>query len=144
MKHSTHKPNTSFWIIGIVALVWNLMGVFQYISQAYMTNETLAALSEAERALYENVPAWVTAVFAIAVFGGALGCLLLLLRKKMATTVFIISFIAILVQTTYNLFMSRASEVYGPGGLIMPIIILIIGLFLIWYSKKSSSNRWLS
>lgn len=144
MNRSTHKPNTSFWIIGIIALVWNLMGVFQYISQAYMTSETLAALPEAERVLYENVPAWVTAAFAIAVFGGALGCLLLLLRKKMATIVFIISFIAILAQTTYNLFMSKASEVYGPGGMIMPIMILIIGVFLIWYAKKSNTNNWLS
>ena len=136
MSTSSTKPNTAFWIIGIVALLWNLMGVLAYIQQAYMTAEDLAALPADQQALYENVPAWVTAAFALAVFGGALGCILLLLRKKLATFVFIISFISILAQMTYNFFMSKAMEVYGPGGMIMPLMVVLIGGFLIWYSKK--------
>lgn len=28
------KPTISFWIISVIALVWNLMGVSQYIQQA--------------------------------------------------------------------------------------------------------------
>lgn len=136
MTDTKNKPTTSFWIIGILALLWNLMGVFAYLQQAYMTAEDLAALPADQQALYENVPAWVTAVFALAVFGGALGCILLLLRKKLATFVFIISFISILAQMTYNLFMSKALEVYGPGGMIMPIMVVVLGAFLVWYSKK--------
>ena len=120
------------------------MGVFAYIAQAYMTDEDLAALPENQRALYENVPAWVTAAFSIAVFGGALGCVLLLLRKKMATTVFVISFVAILAQMTYNFFISKAVEVYGPGGMIMPIMVIIIGFFLIYYSKRAANYGWIS
>ncbi|WP_299109490.1 hypothetical protein [uncultured Tenacibaculum sp.] len=144
MSSESNKPTTLFWVIGIFALIWNAMGVMAYIGQAYMTDEMLAALPEAERALYENVPAWVTAAFAIAVFGGALGCILLLLRKKTAKLLFLISLIAIIVQMTYNLFMSKASEVYGPGGMIMPIMVIIIGVFLLLYSKKSIEKGWLS
>lgn len=144
MSSESNKPTTLFWVIGIFALIWNAMGIMAYIGQAYMTDEMLAALPEAERALYENVPAWVTAAFAIAVFGGALGCILLLLRKKTAKLLFLISLIAIIVQMTYNLFMSKASEVYGPGGMIMPIMVIIIGVFLLLYSKKSIEKGWLS
>jgi len=144
MTNETDKPKASFWIIGIIALIWNLMGVFAYIAQAYMTDEDLAALPENQRALYENVPAWVTAAFAISVFGGALGCILLLLKKKMATTVFVISFLAILAQMTYNFFMSKAVEVYGPGGMVMPIMVIIIGYFLIYYSKRAANYGWIS
>ena len=71
MSESTNKPSVGFWIIGVIALIWNLMGVFAYITQVNMTDEVIAALPDAERALYENVPAWVTGAFAIAVFGGA-------------------------------------------------------------------------
>ncbi|MCP4882416.1 MAG: hypothetical protein GY908_01370 [Flavobacteriales bacterium] len=140
MTESKIKPTTSFWIIGIIALIWNLMGVFAYLQEAYMTVEDLAALPPDQQALFENVPAWVTGAFAFAVFGGALGCILLLLRKKLANFVFIISFIGIIAQMTYNLFMSKALEVYGPGRMIMPIMVIVIGAFLIWYSKKMESK----
>ncbi len=140
MTESKIKPTTSFWIIGIIALIWNLMGVFAYLQEAYMTVEDLAALPPDQQALFENVPAWVTGAFAFAVFGGALGCILLLLRKKLANFVFIISFIGIIAQMTYNLLLSKALEVYGPGRMIMPIMVIVIGAFLIWYSKKMESK----
>ena len=144
MTKSNNKPSTSFWIIVIAALIWNLRGVFAYLQQAYMTAEDLAALPPEQQALYENVPAWVTGAFALAVFGGALGCILLLLRKKLATFVLIISFIGILAQMTYNFFISKAMEVYGPGEMIMPAMVIIVGAFLIWYSKKMQAEGILS
>ncbi len=144
MTESQNKVPTSFWIIGIVTLIWNLMGVFAYLQQAYMTVEDLAALPAEQQLLYENIPAWVTAAFALAVFGGALGCILLLFRKKIASYVFIISFFSILAQMTYNIFMSKALEVYGPGGMIMPIMVILVGAFLVWYSKKMESKGLLS
>jgi predicted permease len=109
-----------------------------------MTDKMIAALPVAEQELYANVPAWVTAVFAIAVFGGALGSIVLLARKKIATTIFTISFVAIIAQMIYNFFLSNTMEVYGPGGMIMPIMVIIIGIFLIWYAKYSTKKEWLS
>ncbi|WP_417882304.1 hypothetical protein [Xanthomarina gelatinilytica] len=141
---STNKPPLWFWIVGIVALIWNLMGVMAYLGQAYMTDADLVALPETEQALYANVPAWVTAAFAVAVFGGALASITLLLRKKIAKTLFIISLIGIVVQMSYNLFMSDVMEVYGPGGMIMPIMVLIIGVYLIMFSNKSIARNWIS
>ncbi len=136
MSDSSKKPEITFWIIGIIALIWNLMGVAAYLMQAYMTEEDLLALPIKEQALYANIPAWVTAAFAIAVFGSTLACLLLLMRKKSATFVFIVSFIGILGQMAYNIFLSKAADVYGPGGMVMPMMVVVIGAFLIWYSKK--------
>lgn len=144
MINSTNKPSMSFWIISVIALVWNLIGVMAYMAQAYMTDESIAALPEAEKVMYENVPAWATAAFAIGVFGGAIGCILLLLRKKLATSLFIISLLGVLVQMVYNFMISKAAEVYGPGGMIMPVMVILIGFFLVWYSKKSITKGWLS
>ena len=101
-----------------------------------MTEEDLAALPVEQQPLYENIPAWVTGAFAIAVFGGALACILLLIRKKLATTLFLVSLLGVIVQTSYYVFMSDTVEVLGPEGLIMPIVVLLIGVFLLWYAKK--------
>ena len=140
----SNKPTTLFWIIGVAALVWNGLGVMSYIGQAYMTDEVKAALPEAERALYDNIPSWVTAAFAIAVFAGLLGSAFLLMRKKLARPMFLLSLIAIIAQMSYNLFMSKAAEVYGPGSIVMPIMVIIIGVFLLMYSKKAIAKDWLS
>ncbi|PWK19930.1 hypothetical protein [Xanthomarina spongicola] len=141
---STNKPPIWFWVIAVVALVWNLMGVMAYIGQAYMTEAELNALPEVEQALYANYPAWATAAFAIAVFGGAIASIALLLRKKLAKTLFLISLIGIIVQMIYNFFISEAMDVYGPGGMIMPVMIIIIGVYLVMLAKKSISNNWIS
>ncbi|REH47560.1 hypothetical protein C7448_106181 [Tenacibaculum gallaicum] len=140
----SNKPTTLFWVIGVAALVWNGLGVMSYIGQAYMTDEVKAALPEAERALYENVPTWVTAAFAIAVFAGLLGSAFLLMRKKLARPMFLLSLIAIIAQMSYNLFMSKAAEVYRPGSIVMPIMVIIIGVLLLMYSKKTIAKGWLS
>lgn len=141
---NSNKPTTLFWIIGVVALIWNGLGVMSYLGQAFMTDEVKATLPDAERALYENIPTWVTAAFAIAVFAGLLGSIFLLARKKAARFVFLISLIAILAQMSYSLFMSKAAEVYGPGGVIMPVMVILIGVFLLMYSKKTIEKGWLS
>lgn len=141
---STTKPSTWFWIVGGISMIWNLLGVMAYIMQVTMSPEALQALPENERTLIESVPAWATSAFAIAVWGSTLGCILLLMRKKLATAVLFLAFAGILVQMYYNLFMSKSMEVYGPGGLAMPIMVLVFGVFLIWLSRKSTANGWIS
>ena len=144
MTNYLRKPTGLFWIISSMALVWNLMGVFNYLTQAFMTNEVLASLPEDQQLLYEDVPAWVTAAFATAVFSGTLGAILLLLKKKVASNFFILSFVGIIIQMTYGLLISENTNGYGPMGLIMPLMIIAIGGYLIWYSKKAAEHRWLS
>lgn len=131
-----------FWAIAGIALVWNLMGVGAYMAQVMMDESALAALPDAERALYEATPAWATGAFALAVFGGALGSLLLLLRKSLALPVLLVSLLGVLVQMCHAFFLSKSIEVYGPGGLIMPIMVIIISIFLVWLAKHSNDQGW--
>ena len=140
---SITKPSTSFWIISVIALIWNLMGVNQYIQQAYMTDSFKAMYTEEQLAMITSSPSWVTAVFAIAVFGGFLGALALLLRKKVATILFTISLIGIIAQMYHNLFVIDSVAIYGPGAAIMPAMILAFALFLLWYSKFADKKNWL-
>lgn len=138
------KPTKLFWLISTLALIWNLIGVFNYLTQAFMTDEILASLPQDQQLIYQEVPAWVTAAFAIAVFSGTLGALLMLLKKKIATTFFILSFIGIISQMSHGLLINENTDSYGPMGLIMPFMIISIGGYLIWYSKKAAEYTWLS
>lgn len=143
MTNSTNKPTSTFWIISVTALLWNIMGVAAYLGQAYMTDEVLAALPDAEQTYYTNIPAWVTAAFAISVFSGTLGCIALLLRKKLAIALFIISLVTVLIQFVYNFILQKDMEI-ATANFIMPLIVIIIASFLVWYSKKSVENNWVS
>ncbi|MGB5668206.1 MAG: hypothetical protein WBM53_15325 [Maribacter sp.] len=139
------KPPVWFWVVSVVALLWNLMGAMAYIGQAYMTDEVKAALPADQQALLENIPAWATAAFAIAVWGGVLGCIALLLRKKWARPVLVISLLGILVQMSYSFFMSNALEVYGTAqGMVMPLLIIVIGVVLVLFAKSSQNKGWIS
>ncbi|MEP1032735.1 hypothetical protein [Ekhidna sp.] len=144
MTNGSVKPPTWFWVVSVIALIWNLMGVGAYLSQAYTPDDVIAQMEQAMQDLINQTPAWATAAFAIAVWGGALGSLLLLLRKGLAYIVLIISFLGIVVQMFYNFFMSNSMEVYGPGGAVMPIMVLLIGIGLIFLAKKGKSAGWLS
>lgn len=123
-------------LISLLAIIWNLLGVSAYLMHAYMTDEAIALLPENEQALYTNIPAWYTAAFAIAVFAGAIGSILLLLKKKLASPILVLSLIAIFIQMYYNFFISKSMEVYGLGSAVMPVFIILVGIFLVWYAKK--------
>ena len=134
----------SFMLISAGALVWNLLGVAVYISQVTMSDTALAARPESERLLYETIPIWATSAFAIAVNGSVLGCILLLFKKSWAYPVLFVSFLAVLVQRVHSIFIANSIEVYGPGGMVMLVMVLLVSAYLVWFSRNAWQNRWIS
>jgi hypothetical protein len=132
----------SFWAISAVTLIWNIMGVINFFVQ--MNTDMVAAMPETHRAIIEVRPAWATGAFAIAVFGGALGCLLLLLRKSAAYYLFIASLLGVIVAMIPHLDMI-GSTINDPFEIVMMILMpLVVAAFLIWYSKQAESKGWIS
>ena len=134
----------SFMLISAGALVWNLLGVAAYISQVTMSETALAALPEGERLLYETIPVWATSAFAVAVNGSTLGCILLLFKKSWAYPVLFVSLLGVLVQMVHSIFIANSIEVYGPGGLVMPVMVLLVSIYLVWFSRNARQNGWIS
>ena len=133
---TTNKPPIWFWIISAIALIWNGMGVMQYLQQAYNTESFQAMCTPEQLEMYANLPSWYTAVFAFAVFGGLLGCIALLLRKKFAYTLLLISLIAAIIQMSYITFSLKMANVMTP-------MIIIVGILLVWLAKKGIAKGWL-
>lgn len=132
----------SFWVIGAAALIWNVMGGINFFLQ--MDADALAAYPEAARAIVEGRPVWATGAFAIAVFGGALGCLLLLLRKSAAYYLFLASLFGVIVTTIHTLGMARSTLRIPIEIWMGSLMSLVIAAFLIWYSKHAGSRGWTS
>lgn len=143
MTNQSTKPPVWFWIVTTLALLWNLAGVFNYLLQAYATPEMMEAMPKHQREYMENTPAWVTVCFALAVWGGTLGCFLLLIRKQSARVVLIISLLGIIGQVGHSFLLSNAYDVYGPGGVVMPVMIVLIGVGLVLLTRKGIVSGWL-
>ena len=81
----------------------------------------------------------------IAVFAGVIGAIALLMRKKMAATLFIVSFIAATINQVYWLFGTDATDVFREMmPYLMPILVIVIAAFLVWYSKDQKKKGVLS
>lgn len=143
-ENTSNKPPVWFWIVSILAFIWNLMGVSAFIMQVTMTPENMAALPEAERILQETTPMWANIAFAVAVFGGALGCLFLLLKNQLAVSFLVTSMAGVIIQMIHSFFFSNSYDVFGPGGMIMPIMVIVVGVLLIWLSISAVKKGWIS
>ena len=138
---NSNKPGIPFWIIGVIALLWNGMGVNSYLQIAFKTEASTIDMNAEQIALMNDTPAWMTALFAIAVFSGIIASILFLMRKKLAVTLFIISFVAATIQQLYWLFGTNATDVFADmQPYLMPILIIIFGAFWVWYSKDQKSK----
>lgn len=141
---ATHKRPLGFWITSVLALLWNLLGVTMFFVQTNLPPEALAALPVDQRELYESTPAWVNGAFAVAVFAGLLGSVTLLLHRRLALPLFALSLLAVLVQMGYTYLATPALKVYGPAGLALPIVLIVIAVFLVWFARRSIARGWIS
>ena len=84
-----------YWAVALLATLWMLFGVLAWVMDLRMTPEQLALLPDAQQQLYALRPQWVFLVYAVAVFSGLAGAIGLLLRKRWATTWFLVSLVAL-------------------------------------------------
>lgn len=127
----------SFWLIGTAGLIFNLMGCINFVSQ--MSADALAAMPEAYRALVQDRPVWATAAFALAVFGGAAGACLLLLKKYAALYVLLASLLGAIAAQIPLLGMAEV-----PGGAVFGGLSQVLAVvFLIWYSTYTKGKGWI-
>jgi hypothetical protein len=140
---TARRIHWSFWLLSLFALLWNVGGAVNYLMQ---TNpEYVANLPESHRAIIEGRPAWATGGFAIGVFGGALGCILLLLRKSTSLYVFIASLIGIIVTMIHTVKVASLKIEFSPGEILVMILLpLIVAAALVWYSRLAMSKHWIN
>ncbi|ADN76126.1 conserved hypothetical protein [Ferrimonas balearica DSM 9799] len=136
---STQTPSTPWhlWLVGILALLWNGMGAMDYLLTQTRNSEYMAQFSQEQLAFFYGFPSWVVAAWAIAVWGGVLGAILLLMRRRLAIGVFLISLLAMVLTTVHNYLMVDGMAVIGdPFSLGFTATIFVVALLLYLYSKR--------
>lgn len=138
MNQTVSRPHWSFWLIGVLTLIWNVLGCVNFILQ--MNPDVVSSYRETEQAIIQGRPIWATAGFAVAVFGGALGCVLLMLKKPAACYFFVASLIGVVVTMFHTL---RKGISFGIGEVIGIIVMpIIVAAFLVWYAKYAEQRGW--
>lgn len=135
-----NKPPLWFWIVSGLGLAWNLLGLAAFLQQMTMD---LTQLPDLQREFYETTPLWATTGFAVAVFGGVLGCLALLLRKSWAFIMLLVCLVGIVVQISHSLVVSNGLEAFGPEGIVLPILTFGIAVLLTWFAHYAKNRGWL-
>lgn len=138
------KPPTYFWIIGAVALVWNIIGLVLYKSQVTMPPEVLATFPQAQQDFFNSTPAWVTGFYGLAVTAGVLGSIFFLLRKAWAYPVFILSLVGVVVMDAYSYGVQNGAQIFEPVFIGVHAFVFLVAVALVWYSRKAKADGLLS
>lgn len=139
------KPTWLFWVMGLFFLAWNIFGCAGYLMHTLPSDAAYAETwGEAMAAVRHKYPAWSMAAYAIAVWGGLLAAILLLLRKNLSVTLFTLSLIAAVISFIWGLTNAEAKAASGDGAWIMPVLVAALGLFEIWWARRARAQNVIS
>lgn len=129
------------WIVGILALLWNGYACYEYLMTTTANADFLAKIPAEQLAYWESLPGWLTAFWALGVWGGLAGGALLLMRSRHAALAFAVSVLGILVSFGYQMFATQMPAVMTEGAMaIMPWVVFVVGLFELWYSRTMANK----
>jgi uncharacterized membrane protein YkvI len=134
------SPRWLTWV-GIVFLLWNLMGIVAFVSQWSMSVSDIAALPQVQRDLWGSMPGW--AAYAIAVVVAVVGSIGLLMRKWWSPLAYAVSLIALLIQFSYPFLIAKGAQT-DIGMLAFPIFIVVMGVAQWQLSRHWQRKGWLA
>ena len=138
------KPDAFFWVFGVLFLLWNIFGCGIYLMDKSMTDAGVLEFGgQAALDARHAYPVWATAAYAIAVWGGLLAAILYLLRKKLSVTLFIVSLIAATICFIPTFTNSIVKAGGGDSYWVMPVIVVLLGLFETWWSRKKVADGYM-
>ncbi len=141
-EDATATPRTPrhLWVVGVLGLLWDSMGAYDYLMTQTQNDSYMNRFTPEQLEFFYGFPTWLVAFWAIAVWGGVLGTLLLLLRKRLAVPVLLASFLAMIVTSVHNFFLSNGAEVMGGVGLLFSVLIFVVALAL-WLYARAMAQR---
>ena len=137
MTGSFMKTPWHLWLVGVIAVLFNSIGVFDFVMSrakgaTYMAS---AGMTPDQIAHYQQMPGWMTVDWAVGVFGAFVASILVLLRKKLALPIFILSLAAFLVSLLYTYVLTNGGAIMGQQMVITSAVITVLLVFFSWYSR---------
>ena len=125
------------WVVGVVSLLWNAMGAFDYLMTQSRSDWYQAQFTPEQLDYFYGFPIWADAAWALGVWGSVLGSLALLLRRSWAVWLFGLSIVGLVFTSIYNFVLTNGIELMGGGAAvwIFSILIWVITLALFFYAR---------
>lgn len=128
------------WLVGILGVLWDLVGAWDYFATQTQNEAYMSRFTPEQLEFFYGFPSWVVVFWAIAVWGGVLGSLLLLLRKRLAVTVLLASLVSMVITAFHNFLLANGAEIMGTGGAIFTGLIFLVALGL-WLYARAMARR---
>jgi hypothetical protein len=137
---SAMRTPAHLWIVGVLALLWNAMGAFDYLATQFRLEFYMGKFEPQMLEYFYGIPSWAIAGWAIAVWFALAGSIGLLLRKCWSVWAFGISIVGMVLSTVHGFFLSEGLEIMGDSYLYMTILVWIIAIGLFFYARAMSSK----
>ncbi|MBI1416925.1 MAG: hypothetical protein GC146_06870 [Limimaricola sp.] len=136
------KTPWHLWLVGIVSLLWNAVGAFDYTMTQARSAWYLAQFTPEQLAYFFSYPAWVVAFWALGVWAAVLGSVLLLLRSRFAASAFLAALLGIVVTSVYTFGLAEISmsEASGSGAIVFSAAIFVVTLALWLYARAMAAR----
>lgn len=137
MESSSPRTPWHVWFIGGLTLVWNSFGALDYLMTQTQNASYMSNFTQEQLEFFYGFPWWVTAAWAVAVWGSVAGSLALLFRRAVAVPLFAASLLAMTVTTFHNYVLEDAAAIMGGmGPLIFTVVIFLVAVGLFLYARR--------
>jgi hypothetical protein len=141
MNQTTVKTPFHLWIVGILAVLWNAMGAFDYSATQFRLEFYMSQFTQQQLEYFYAFPPWVDAAWAIAVWSSLLGSLCLLIRKSWAASLFGLAILGLATSSVYNFILSDGLKAMGSEGATFTAVIWVIAILLYFYASAMSKRQ---
>ena len=137
----TPRPIAGWYMVAAIAsLLFMGLGCVAYLSHVLADPNNLPL---DQRAAFEAEPAWVTGAYAVAVWVGLAGTVLLVLKRKLAEWALLVSLVAVLVWFAGLLVVAPLRNAMSANDLLVAIVITALTWTIYWFARHSRQREWL-
>lgn len=140
MNETNVKTPVIFWIVSILAIVWNAFGAFDYLATHLRIESYMSQFTQEQLDYFYGFPAWLVAFWALGVWGSFFGSLAMLLRKSWAVWLFGVSILGLAVSTVHNFVLSDGAAMMGEAAVMMTAVIWVIVVVLFFYARAMAKR----
>ena len=124
----------------IASLLFMVLGCAAYLLD--VTSDP-AQLPLDQRVVMEARPTWSMAAYGLAVWVGLAGALLLLLRKKLAQPLLLVSLLAAAMTFLPYVLVAGVRDNVTSNDIAVAVAVLIITWTIFWFARHSDRRGWL-
>jgi hypothetical protein len=133
----TVRTPAHLWIVATLATFWNAFGCFDYLMTQTRNADYLAHFTDPQRVYFESFPLWMEAMWALGVWGGLAGSLLLFLRSRWAVAAFWVSLAGLAASTFHQYVLNSPPDDMMTGAMLaMNVAIWAAAIGLLAYASR--------